>query len=69
MKKDAPDHRQNAETELAGFIDKFTPEMAAMRSAPCARRSRKRLPTANELVYDNYNFFVIGYSSTLRPSD
>jgi hypothetical protein len=30
---------------------------------------RKRLPTANELVYDNYNFFVIGYSSTERPSD
>jgi hypothetical protein len=30
---------------------------------------RKRLPTANELVYDNYNFFVVGYCSTLRPSD
>jgi hypothetical protein len=30
---------------------------------------RKRLPAANELVYDNYNFFVIGYSPTLRPSD
>ena len=25
--------------------------------------------TANELVYDNYNFFVIGYSPTERPSD
>ena len=30
---------------------------------------RKRFPTANELVYDNYNFFVIGYSSSERPSD
>jgi len=30
---------------------------------------RKRLPTANELVYDNYNFFVIGYCATERPSD
>jgi hypothetical protein len=30
---------------------------------------RKRVPTANELVYDNYNFFVIGYSATERPSD
>ena len=30
---------------------------------------RRRLPTANELVYDNYNFFVIGYSPTERPSD
>ena len=38
MKKDAPDHRQNAETELAGFIDKFTPEMAACNPR-CARSS------------------------------
>ena len=30
---------------------------------------RKRMPTANELVWDNYNFFVIGYSLTERPSD
>lgn len=28
-----------------------------------------RFPTANELVYDNYNFFVIGYCTTERPSD
>ena len=30
---------------------------------------RKKFPTANELVYDNYNFFVIGYCTTERPSD
>ncbi len=30
---------------------------------------RKRYPAATELVYDNYNFFVIGYSPTSRPSD
>ena len=30
---------------------------------------RERYPTANELVYDNYNFFVIGYCATERPSD
>jgi hypothetical protein len=30
---------------------------------------RKRFPTANELAYDNYNFFVIGYGPTERPSD
>ena len=60
--------KNNAEDQLAGFIDKFTPEMAkAIRSVRAALR--KRVPTANELVYDNFNFFVIGYSSTLRPSD
>jgi hypothetical protein len=59
---------KNAENQLAGCIEKFTPEMAkAIRAVRAALR--KRLPTANELVYDNYNFFVIGYSSTLRPSD
>lgn len=30
---------------------------------------RKRLPAANELAYDNYNFFVIGYGPTERPTD
>jgi hypothetical protein len=68
MKNAAPAPPKNAEAELAGFIDKFTPEMAkAIRAVRAALR--KRLPTANELVYDNYNFFVIGYCSTLRPSD
>ena len=68
MKTSAPSPQNKAEDQLSGCIEKFTPEMAkairAMRAA-----LRKRLPTANELVYDNYNFFVIGYSSTLRPSD
>jgi len=30
---------------------------------------RKRFPTATELVYDNYNFFVIGFGPSERPSD
>ena len=53
---------------LEGFIDKFDSKAAALiRSV--RKALRKRLPTAHELVYDNYNFFVIGYSSTERPSD
>jgi len=56
------------ERQLQGFIDKFDLENAALiRSV--RKALRKRLPAANELVYDNYNFFVIGYSSTERPSD
>jgi len=56
------------EQQLAGFIKKFDSKSAALiRSV--RKVSRKRLPTANELVYDNYNFFVIGYCSTERPSD
>jgi hypothetical protein len=50
------------------FIAKFDPPMAKLiRSIRSALR--KRLPTAIELVYDNYNFFVIGYSPTERPTD
>jgi hypothetical protein len=68
MKALATSAKNKTEDQLAECIDKFTPEMAkAIRAARAALR--KRLPTANELVYDNYNFFVIGYSSTLRPSD
>jgi hypothetical protein len=53
---------------LAGFIAKFEPRLQAQIRA--ARRAlRTRLPTAHELVYDNYNFFVIAYSPTERPSD
>ena len=57
-----------AETQLRAFIAKFAPDdqrlIRAVRAA-----MRKRLPTANELVWDNYNFFVIGYSPTERPTD
>jgi hypothetical protein len=54
--------------QLAGFLAKFDPAIAR-RVRACRSALRKRLPTANELVYDNYNFFVIGYSSSDRPSD
>jgi hypothetical protein len=54
--------------QVDAFIGKFDPAMAklirAIRSA-----LRKRFPTAIEMVYDNYNFFVIGYSPTERPTD
>ena len=56
------------EKQLAGFIGKFEPKTQALIRA-VRRALRKRLPTAHELVYDNYNFFVIGYSATERPSD
>jgi hypothetical protein len=58
----------DAEEQLKSFIDKFDPKKQALvRSV--RKVLRERLPTANELVYDNYNFFVIGYCSTERPAD
>ena len=58
----------DAEKRLAGFMAKFEPKTRALIRA-VRRAMRRRLPTANELVWDNYNFFVIGYSPTERPSD
>jgi hypothetical protein len=56
------------EQQLRAFVAKFEP--AHQRLIRAARSlMRERFPTATELVYDNYNFFVIGYSSTGRPSD
>jgi hypothetical protein len=58
----------DAERRLKEFIAKFDPRhQALIRSVRKAMRAR--LPGAYELVYDNYNFFVIGYSPTERPSD
>jgi hypothetical protein len=56
------------EAQLRSFIEKFDPkDQKLIRSVRSA--VRKRFPAAHELVYDNYNFFVIGYSPTDRPSD
>jgi hypothetical protein len=66
--KHPPMSAATAEQQLAAFIGKFSP--ADQRLIRAVRRAlRKRFSTANELVYDNYNFFVIGYSPTERPSD
>jgi hypothetical protein len=58
----------DAERQLKGFVEKFEPRHQALIRA-VRKALRKRFPTAYELVYDNYNFFVIGYSPSERPSD
>lgn len=54
--------------QLAGFIAKYDPAVGKLARATRAAL-RKRLPTAIELVYDNYQFLAIGFSATERPSD
>jgi hypothetical protein len=58
----------SAEQQVKQFVDKFEPKYRTLIRA-VRKRLHSRLPTAFELVYDNYNFFVIGYGPTLRPSD
>jgi hypothetical protein len=51
------------QAQLDGFIDKFTPDVAAQ-----ARRAlamvKARLPGATILIYDNYNALAIGFGAT-----
>ena len=57
-----------AEEQLEGFIATFgLKHQALIRSV--RRALRKRFPSADELVYDYPNAFVIAYSPTERGSD
>jgi len=70
MRSSSPDEqaRPDAEAALEAFVAKFAPaHQRLIRDVRVALR--RRFPAANELVYDNYNFFVIGYAATTRPSD
>jgi hypothetical protein len=57
-----------AEAAVKGFIGKFERRHQVLIRA-VRKALRKRFPAACELAYDNYNFFVLGYSPTERPSD
>jgi hypothetical protein len=58
----------DADAQLAAFLAKYTPELAASAVATRAKL-RARVPGGVEFVYDNYNFLVIGYGPTERPSE
>src|SRR5437762_3198252 len=54
--------------QLDSFLVKYLPEVRATAKAALVKM-RRRLPGAIEMVYDNYNFLVIGFSPTERPSE
>ena len=54
--------------QLDTFIDKYSPEMAREGRA-ALRRLRRLAPGAVELVYDNYNWLVVGFGPSERASD
>lgn len=57
--------RRSAEAQLRTLIANFAP--AHQRLIGATRRSlRKRLPTANEIVYEYHDFFVVSYSPNDR---
>ncbi|CAN5475776.1 hypothetical protein BH10PSE14_BH10PSE14_14250 [soil metagenome] len=58
----------DTERRIYGFIDCFTPEIAE-RAHACRAAIRARLPTAFELVYDNYQALALAYASSERQKD
>jgi Domain of unknown function (DU1801) len=68
MKATTTQSSADAERQLKSFIAKFEPRHQTLIRA-VRKALRKRFPTGYELAYDNYNFFVLGYGSTERPSD
>ena len=59
---------KSPQEQLEGFIEKFTPEIAA-RARAVLKKMRARLPGATELVYDNAYALVIGFCPGERASD
>lgn len=56
------------ESQIDSFLDKYSPEIAAeLRAARAGLQSL--FPQGHELVYDNYNALVFGFSATERTSD
>src|SRR5437763_10743278 len=58
----------DAEAQLSGFIDRYTPQVAADARRSLAFLSR-RLPTATRLIYDNYNALVVGFGTSDKVGD
>jgi hypothetical protein len=59
----SPGMSTEAERHLKSFIAKFEPRHQTLIRA-VRKALRKRFPAAEDLVYDNCDFFVIGHSAT-----
>jgi hypothetical protein len=54
--------------QLNSFLAKYDPKVASLARRALVKM-RKRLPSAIEMVYDNYNALAIGFCPTMRPSE
>jgi hypothetical protein len=54
--------------QLDSFLAKYDPDVVAFARRALAKM-RQFVPGAVEMVYDNYNWLVIGFGPTERPSE
>jgi hypothetical protein len=57
-----------AQAQLDSFLAKYDPEIETVARRALGKM-RKLMPGAIEMVYDNYNWLVIGFSPSERPSE
>ena len=56
------------EQQIAGFLGRY--DAGIQREARAARRAlRKAMPSATELIYDNYNALVFAYATSEKATD
>ena len=67
-KRHAPPEGVSPTAQLKTCLDRFDPAIQQIVREARAKL-RRRLPTAVELVYDNYNALAIGFASSERGSD
>ena len=68
QKQPIPAAQPDAEKQLNSFLEKYDPQIAAFARRALAKM-RKLVPGAVEMVYDNYNWLVIGFGPSERPSE
>lgn len=56
------------ERQLSSFLAKFNPKVRSVARAVLAKM-RARLPTANVLVYDNFNALAVGFAPGEKAGD
>lgn len=62
-------HKQSdAGPQLDSFLDKYDPEVADF-ARRALTKMRKLVPGAIEMVYENYNWLVIGFGPSEKPSE
>jgi hypothetical protein len=58
----------DAEAQLDSFLAKYSPEIESFARRALGKM-RKMVPGAIEMVYDNFNWLVIGFCPSERPSE
>src|SRR5258706_4299641 len=66
--KSAAGAQTDPQTQLDSFLAKYDPDVAAF-ARRALTKMRKLVPGTIEMVYDNYNWLVIGFGPTERPSE